>query len=103
MLELSLEHRLALDKLSNNASGRPNVDGCRVVSRAEHELRRAVVPRADVRDRLLAFLRVDLLSAAEVADLQDVTRRVDQKVGWLDVAMHHIVPVDVVERTEQLV
>ena len=43
------------------------------------------------------------LGAAEITDFKDVTGWVDQEVLWLDVSVHDIVPVDVVQSSQELV
>lgn len=76
-------------------------DLCCVVSRAEDELRRPVVPRADVRD--VGLILHQNLGAAEVAQLEYASGRVKKQVLRLDVAVANALRVNVGQRSEKLV
>lgn len=72
-----------------------------VVGSSENELRRSVVPRANVRHVRLS-LDQDL-GAAKVAQLEDTGGRVEEEVLGLDIAVADANRVDVGERAEELV
>jgi hypothetical protein len=60
-------------------------DACGIVSRTKDELRRSIVPRADVAD--VGFTRDEDLCAAKVAELEDTGRGVEEEILGLDIAM----------------
>lgn len=74
---------------------------CCVVGRAEDELRRPVVPRADVRD--VGLILHQNLGATEIAQLEYAGGRIEKQVLRFDVAMADALRVNVGQRTEKLV
>ena len=100
--QLSLKERFAENEFSNDTSCWPNVYRSVVVAGAEHHLWGSVVARCDVRDGLLRLF-TNLLGASEVAHFKDVAGGVNKEVLWLDVSVHDVVSVDVVEGAEELI
>ncbi len=72
-----------------------------VVSGSEYQLRRPIVPRADIRDARLASY--EFLSGAEVTELEAMVSRVNEKVLRLYISMSDTKGVDVGEGTAHLV
>lgn len=54
---LTREERLADKELCDDTADRPDIDGWCVVCGAKNQLRRSVVPRADIGNVLLALLK----------------------------------------------
>lgn len=79
--------------------GRTNLGG--VVCCSKNQLRRTVVPGANVRHVWLVFYQD--LGTSEIAQLEDTRRRVEQQVLRLDVSVADALRVDVGERAEELV
>ena len=69
------EQRRAGEQLGEDTAEGPHVDGRGVLSGAEYQLGRSVEPRADVGHVGLALH--EGLRRAEVAQLQDVSNRID--------------------------
>ena len=95
---LTREERLADEKLSDNATDRPHINSCGIVSGAEYQFWSAIVSRADV-------AHIDLtpdqaLSRTEITDLQCVALWVHQQVLRLDIAVTIAKRVDVGESSE---
>ena len=97
---LALVRQVAEEELHQDRAHRPDVDADGVLGRAEHELGRAVVPRADVRHVGLPLHQH--LRAPEVAQPALERRRVAEQVVRLDVAVADAPRVDVLERAERL-
>ena len=93
------EHRLADEHLANDAAGTPNVDGGGVVGAAKDELRRPIIPAADVCNVRLALH--EHFGGAEIAELKLVAWA-DKQILGLDVTVADIMRVDVCERAEEL-
>lgn len=74
---------------------------CCVVGRAEDELRRSVVSRADVRD--IGLILHQNLGATEIAQLEYAGGRVEKQVLRLDVAVAYALRMNVGQRSEKLV
>ena len=98
---LAREQRGARQKLGHDARHAPDVHRHRVVRRAEDQLRRAVVARADVAD--VGLVGGQALRAAEVADLDHVCLGIDEHVLRFDVAVADAARVDVGEAFKHLV
>jgi hypothetical protein len=79
---LSWEKRLALEHLSEDAAGAPDVDLDVVLLPRKHNLRRAVVSRRDI----AGHLRILNASEAKIADLQ-VAILVDENVAGLQISV----------------
>jgi hypothetical protein len=95
------EEGVTKKQLREHATRGPHVDRGRVVRRAEDELRRAVVPAADVGDGGLSGH--ECFRAAEVTELEDVRFRVHEKVLRLDIAVANAHAVQVRKRAAHLV
>ncbi len=95
---LSREKRLALQHLSKDTSGGPDVDLHIVLLPGEHNLRRSVVPRRNITGHLWVLDT----RKTEIADFQ-IAVLVDEDVGWLKVAVDDTGGVDVFQSTEDLV
>mmetsp|Transcript_10913 Transcript_10913/g.27526 ORF Transcript_10913/g.27526 Transcript_10913/m.27526 type:complete len:305 (+) Transcript_10913:506-1420(+) len=97
---LAWEQGLPPQKLRKDAANRPNVDGCCVLGAAQQQLGRPVPPRHHVLRHVLLFAVGP--GETKVADFQ-VTVRVQEQVGWLEISVEHVRRVDVLEAPEQLV
>jgi hypothetical protein len=95
---LAGEERLALEHLSEDAAGAPDIDLDVVLLPGEHDLGGAVVAGGDV----AGHLGVLDAGEAEVADLQ-VTVLVDEDVAGLQVAVHDAGRVHVLQAAQDLV
>lgn len=95
---LAGEERLALEHLSENAAGTPDVDLYVVLLPSEHNLRGTIVSGRDVTGHL------GILNACqtEVADLK-IAVLVDQDIARLQIAVHNAGGVDVLKATHDLV
>lgn len=98
---LARKERLTKHELGHDTAGGPDVDGRRIVGRAENELGGPVIARADVRHVRLPGN--EDLGRAKVDELEYACRWVDEEVLGLDVAVADADRVDVVERAEELV
>ena len=92
---------LACEKLAHHTPSRPHVYRVSIVSCPEHQLRRPVVPWADVGSRFVVCL--EFFSRSKVAYFQDVASWVDQKVLWFNIPMDDLFELHVVKGTEKLV
>lgn len=90
---LAGEQRLSKQHFRNHAPRGPNVDLVRVLRGPEHQLRRAVVPGADVVNVRLS--RYQLFGGPKVAQLKRMVPRVDQHIRGLDIAVAYLHVVDV--------
>ena len=95
------EDRLPEHQFRENASSAPDVDVGRVVGGAKDQLRRAVVPRTDVRD--IGLAADEMLGRSKVAELEDARVGVQKKVLRLDVPVADAQRVDVGKTSKQLV
>ena len=92
---LAREHDPSFHYFAQGAAGRPNVNRVAVLVRAEHDLRRPVVPCHDVLGQILAPLQAQIPAEPEIANLQ-ITVLVEQDVAGFQV------PVDYIRRVEEL-
>ena len=76
--------------------GLTNLGG--IIRRAEDQLRRTIVPRANIRDIRL-ILNEDF-GTPEIAKLEDTSVRIEQEILRLDIAMADTLRVDVCKRAE---
>ena len=97
----AFEENLLLDELEEGAADGPDVHGRVVLARVEHDLGRAVVARDHVLGLVLVGLVADLAGQPEVAE-PHLAGVVEQNVVGLDVAVHDVVLVQVVDPQEDL-
>lgn len=96
---MSLERRLEVGQLVDQTAGGPNV-GLRVVTAALPDLRRHVVGRAHVRLGHEAAL-AECPRQPEVPQF-DVFLGVDEQVAGLEVPVHDLFAVELLQRDEEL-
>ena len=95
------EQRLSQQELSQNAPGGPDIDARTIIGGSKDELRRSVVPGADV--GYIGLGGDQFLGAAPVAELEHIGGGVDEQVLRLDVAVANAQRVDVAEGPEELI
>lgn len=88
-------------ELSEDTAHGPDVDGCGVFVRPQHELRCAVKARADVRDALLPWN--EAFGGAEIAEFEHVGSVVNEKVLGLYVAVANAERMQVAEGAAHLI
>ena len=102
---LAAEERFSPEKLGQDASCRPDVNGLGVVGEREHDLRRPVPSGGHVlghKSSVLLGVFQKPAGQPEVADLE-LAVGVDEQVARLQVAVEHVGRVDVLEPTQHLV
>lgn len=90
---LSREKRLTQHQLSHYTTSRPDVNVGGVVGSSKDELRCSVVSGTDVAD--IRFTSNQDLGRSKVAELENSSCRVEEKVLWFDITMADSDRVDV--------
>lgn len=97
---LAREYRLLIEQFSHNTAHTPHVHCWAIGVSSEQQFRWSIPQRDDVVG-VVAALRADRSSESKVSELEH-TLVVDQQVRGFDVAVQHVVAVQIVQTFEQL-